>query len=83
MVLAAGMHGLKNGRKLRPPMEAVDRSEPLPESLQESLDLLKANDTLLSLLGQELSTAYIAVRESMVQIDKSIEEEVMDAFNKA
>jgi hypothetical protein len=44
---------------------------------------LKANDTLLSLLGQELSTAYIAVRESMVQIDKSIEEEVMDAFNKA
>lgn len=64
-------------------MEADDRSEPLPESLQESLDLLKANDTLVSLLGQELSTAYIAVRESMVQIDKSIEEEVMDAFNKA
>lgn len=83
MVLAAGMHGLKNGRNLRPPMEADDRSEALPESLQESLDLLKANDTLVSLLGQELSTAYIAVRESMVQIDKSIEEEVMDAFNKA
>ena len=83
MVLAAGMHGLKNGRNLRPPMEADDRSEPLPKSLQESLDLLKANDTLLSLLGQELSTAYIAVRESMVQIEKSIEEEVMDAFNKA
>jgi len=83
MVLAAGMHGLKNRRNLRPPMEADDRSEPLPESLQESLDLLKANNTLLSLLGQELSTAYIAVRESMVQIDKSIEEEVMDAFNKA
>lgn len=83
MVLAAGMHGLKNGRNLRPPMEADDRSEALPESLQESLDLLKANDTLVSLLGQELSTAYIAVRESMVQIDESIEEELMDAFNKA
>ena len=58
-------------------------SEPLPKSIQESLDLLKKNELLLSVLGPELSTAYIAVRESEVQIEKTIEEEVMDAFNKA
>lgn len=83
MILAAGMYGLKNGLKLRPPMTTDDTSELLPESLQESLDQLKANNTLLSLLGPELSTAYLAVRESMAQINKSIEEEVMDAFKKA
>jgi len=81
MILAAGMDGLKKGRKLRPPID--DGSEALPKSLQESLNLLKTNHTLLSILGPQLSTAYLAVRESMALIDKSIEEEVLDAFDKA
>jgi glutamine synthetase/nicotinamidase-related amidase len=81
MILAAGMDGLKKGSKLRPPM--YEGSETLPKSLQDSIDLLKTNHTLLSILGPQLSTAYLAVQESMAQIDKSIEEEVMDAFNNA
>ena len=82
MILVAGMDGMKNKRELRPMIDNAP-SEPLPKSLQESLDLLKKNELLLSVLGPELSTAYIAVRESEVQIEKTLEEEVMDAFNKA
>ena len=55
----------------------------LPESLQHSLDLLKSNDTLLNILGPDLSTVYKAVKESMLKLESSIDEEVMDDFNKA
>ena len=82
MILAAGMDGMKNVMTLRP-MVTDATSEPLPQSLQESLDLLKNNEFLLSVLGPELSTAYIAVRESELQNEKSLEDEVMDAFKKA
>ena len=57
MILATGMDGIKNGKKLRP-MASEDINELLPASLQDSLDLLKENVTLLSLLGPELSTAF-------------------------
>ena len=82
MILAAGMDGIKYGKKLRP-MASEHSIEPLPTTLQDSLDMLKSNDTLLNILGPELSTAYLAVRESMLQLVYSIDEEVMDAFNKA
>merc|ERR1712216_11323 len=82
MILAAGMDGMKNERKLRPMITGAT-SEPLPQSLQESLDLLKKDEVLLSILGPELSTAYIAVRESEAQNEKTFDEEVMDAINKA
>jgi len=82
MILVAGMDGMKNKKVLRPMIDNAP-SEPLPKSLQESIDLLKKNKTLLSVLGEELSTAYIAVRESEVQIEKTLEEEVMDALGKA
>ena len=82
MILAAGMDGIKYGKKLRP-MASEHSIEPLPTTLQDSLDMLKSNDTLLNILGPELSTAYFAVRESMLQLKSSIDEEVMDAFNKA
>merc|ERR1739841_79354 len=82
MVLIAGMDGMKNGKKLRPMIDDAE-TEPLPESLSESLDLLKRDETLLSVLGERLSTAYIAVQESEVENEKSLEDEVLDAFNKA
>jgi len=82
MILVAGMDGMKNKKKLRPTIDDI-ANEPLPNTLQESLDLLKKNELLLSVLGSELSTAYVAVRESEVLIEKTLEEEVMDAFNKA
>ena len=82
LILAAGMDGMKSKKKLRPMIDNVP-AEPLPKSLQESLDLLKKNALLLSVLGYELSTAYIAVRESEIQIERTIAEEVIDAFNRA
>jgi len=82
MILVAGMDGMKSKKKLRPMIDDV-ANEPLPNTLQDSLDLLKKNELLLSVLGSELSTAYIAVRESEVLIEKTLEEEVVDAFNKA
>ena len=82
MILATGMAGMKSRKQLRPMID-IAPVEPLPESLQESLDLLKKNDLLLNVLGPELSTAYIAVRESEAKNKKTLEEEVMDAFNRA
>mmetsp|Transcript_14680 Transcript_14680/g.31161 ORF Transcript_14680/g.31161 Transcript_14680/m.31161 type:complete len:199 (+) Transcript_14680:2-598(+) len=83
MILSAGMDGMKNKKKLRPMVTDATSGAPLPQSLQESLDLLKTNEFLKSVLGPELSTAYVAVRESEAELEKSLEEEVMDAFNKA
>jgi len=82
MILVAGMDGMKSKKKLRPMIDDI-ANEPLPNTLQESLDLLKKNELLLSVLGSELSTAYIAVRGCDIQVDKTLEEEVMDAFNRA
>ncbi len=56
---------------------------PLPQSLQESLDALKKDELLLSILGDELSTAYIAVRELEARTETSLEEEVSAALNRA
>jgi len=81
-ILAAGMDGMKRGKKLRPALSDA-ATEPLPKSLQESLDLLKEDDLLISVLGPELSRAYIAVREFEAQHEKTLEEEVIDAFKKA
>ena len=56
---------------------------PLPQSLQESLDLLKKDELLLSILGSELSTAYIAVRELEARAETTLEEAVVAALNRA
>ncbi|KAL7547645.1 hypothetical protein ACHAWF_010934 [Thalassiosira exigua] len=82
MILAAGMEGMVNEMELRS-MVTDDTREPLPQTLQESIELLKKNESLLSVLGPELSQAYVAVRETESKIEKSLEEEVTDAFNKA
>lgn len=83
MILSAGMEGLKCGKVLRP-MASADTaaSAPLPQSLSESLDCLKEDNFLLSVLGQELSTAYIAVREFEAKAETSLEEEVAAVFGK-
>ena len=44
MILAAGMEGIKYGQMLRP-MASEHSIDPLPASLQDSLNLLKSNDT--------------------------------------
>ena len=39
--------------------------------------------TLTSVMGSALSTAYIAVRKAQVDCEKTLEEELLDAFIKA
>lgn len=82
-ILAAGMEGIKDEKVLRPMMNDVSNALPLPQSLQQSLDYLKADKLLLSILGDELSTAYIAVREFEARTETSLEEEVSAALNRA
>lgn len=80
MIIAAGLDGILKQRVLRPSGDG----ELLPTSLADSLDILKGNELLSSLLGPELMTAYVAVRESILLTEKtSLEAELLDAFMKA
>ena len=80
MIIAAGLDGILKQRVLRPSGDG----ELLPTSLADSLDILKRNELLSSLLGPELMTAYVAVRESILLTEKtSLEAELLDAFMKA
>jgi len=89
MILSAGLQGIKSQAKLRPMLgdaTAADATAPeMPRTLQASLDILKNDDYLLSILGDELSTAYIAVRESEAKLGckKTLDEEVADALNRS
>jgi glutamine synthetase len=84
MIISAGLDGIQKRRALRAEAGGGSESESLPTSLAESLNKLKANELLPSLLGPELMTAYVAVRESVLKSEKaSLEAELLDAFNKA
>jgi len=93
MILSAGMEGIKSGRILRPKSEgdcvASDETnltiERIPKSLQESLNFLKCDDFLQATMGNELDTAYVAVRQFEITEteSKTLEEEVAIAFRKA
>ena len=79
MILSAGMEGMNKGSVLRP-ASADTASGPLPQSIQESLDSLKQDKYLLSVLGPELSTAYLAVRAFESQKESSIDSEFAAAL---
>eukprot|EP00797_Seminavis_robusta_P011419 Sro1862_g302260.2 (523) ;mRNA; r:17313-18881 len=82
-LLAAGMQGMRQGLTLRPP--GNDNQETLPKTLPESLDALDADSYLKSVLGEELSTAYLAVKrdEAKHYADKTILEDLAEALGKA
>jgi glutamine synthetase len=85
MILTAGVEGIKNEAKLRPMMGESNNEirHSLPTTLLESLDSLKQDKLLTSVMGSALSTAYIAVRKAQVDCEKTLEEELLDAFIKA
>lgn len=64
-------------------MTEESNAPPLPQSLKESLDSLRKDELLLSILGEELSTAYIAVRELEARTETTLEEEVSAALDRA
>ena len=88
MILSSGLQGMKEHAKLRPKLgdnNASEEIKSLPTSLQASLDALKSDDLLLSLLGNKLSTAYIQVRESEANFggERTLDEEVAEALERA
>jgi glutamine synthetase len=88
-MIAAGLDGLQRSLKL--PEEVTldpglipeaDRHargiDPLPHNLGEAINALRKDDVLLQVLGEALSTSFIAVRQTEWEAlkDKALEEEV-------
>ncbi len=82
-VIAAGLDGIERKLSLPPAVtvdpHTLDESERkkigadrLPESLEEAIQNLKRDETLLKAMGERLATSYIAVKELDI-----------DAFDKA
>jgi glutamine synthetase len=77
-VIAAGLHGVREGRELPHEVQAdpglLEESvrlekgiDPLPSSLRTSLARLEQDDVLLGAMGSELARAFLAVRR--VELD--------------
>ena len=94
-IIAAGLDGIRSQLSL-PEEVAVDPAtltdsqrnlkqiDPLPRNLGESIQKLQQNQTLLSALGSDLATAYIAVRQAEYQAMKewSLEQEVKQLIDR-
>jgi len=70
-LLASGLLGIADKLELEPPAHPPaeeDESKPkLPTTVEESLALLEANDSITELLGQEFATAYAVMRRYELQ----------------
>jgi len=65
-LLAAGLLGITGELELeppaRPPAEEDETKEPLPSSVEESLQLLESDQKLVEILGSEFIEAYTVMR---------------------
>ncbi len=65
-LLAAGLLGIADGLELEPPAQPPaeeDENKPkLPTSIEESLELLEADEKIVALLGSEFVEAYTVMR---------------------
>lgn len=63
-ILHAGLQGIEQGLRLRTPLDESTESptESFPISVSEALDALEKDDSLMSLLGPQLSKGYLALR---------------------
>jgi len=87
-VLSAGLLGLEQNLELRPPRQQDTQGqepEPLPVSLQESLDCLEKDELLMKALPPTLSKAYLACRrlETNRAANMTLQDEVKDALERA
>jgi glutamine synthetase len=86
-ILSAGLDGIARKLQLRPKVGPtdVDSGVPLPDSLGKSLECLKKDDVLMNVMGKELSTGFIALKEAEIANDSemSLEDEVAMALKKA
>ena len=89
-ILASGLDGLSNKLTLRPALgvqqQNGDVPDPLPKSLNESLDFLEKDELLINnVLPKAMSQGYLATRRSEYEraSKMSLEEEVQEALNRA
>ena len=87
-ILSAGLDGMARKLPLRPRVGPGDENvdaDALPDSLDKSLECLKNDEVLMSVMGKELSTGFIALKEAEIAnaADMSLEEEVALALKKA
>lgn len=84
-VLSAGLNGIVGDLTLRPSSDEAKNSTPLPTTLPESLEKLRNNTLLNSVLGVALVTNYVALRSAEAEFTSksTLEEEVVNAYNKA
>jgi len=85
-ILSCGLDGMARQLPLRPRVGPGDGGgDELPKSLDESLSCLKKDDMLLGVLGKELSTGFLALKEAEAahSADMSLEDEVALALKKA
>jgi glutamine synthetase len=81
-IISAGLQGIVLQAVLRPPGVS---SEALPTTLGESLQCLREDSFLQSILGHDLWTNYLALRwaECSHTASMSLENEVIQAYNAA
>jgi glutamine synthetase len=92
-ILYAGMKGIESQLSLRKPIgqqhqedeSSSSGADPFPASVSEALDALEGDDCLISLLGPELSKAYLALRRHEVERASKMNftEEVQEFLSRA
>eukprot|EP00816_Leptocylindrus_hargravesii_P007402 CAMPEP_0196807500 /NCGR_PEP_ID=MMETSP1362-20130617/7478_1 /TAXON_ID=163516 /ORGANISM="Leptocylindrus danicus, Strain CCMP1856" /LENGTH=690 /DNA_ID=CAMNT_0042181449 /DNA_START=101 /DNA_END=2173 /DNA_ORIENTATION=- len=84
-VLLCGLDGIERNLTLRPELSKSSVSAPLPTTFAESIECLKNDSFLLSFMGEELSTAYLAVKvaEERHFSTKTLQEEVLFDYVKS
>lgn len=83
-VLWAGFEGIAQQMTLRPTMNDDENNEPLPSTLQESLDHLAQDQLLKELLGEELRTSYVAVKKAEIKHaqSSSLDDAILNELTK-
>ena len=84
-VLACGLNGIVNKKKLRPALN-LQAGQPLPQTLDEALTALVRDKFLVEeVLGLELSRGYLALRKAEAErgAQMTIEEELAEALERA
>lgn len=86
-ILSCGLQGIQMNLPLRPALgqDKNAKAEPLPISVEGSLQALERDDLLQHVLGPPLFRAYVALRRAEAERSTSmtLEEEVQEALLKA
>ena len=78
--VAAGMDGIKNKLELPAPGNEKNEYGVLPNSLEESLQLLEKDEAFKEYLGQEFINWFVDCKRKEMEVVKEHTERIGDAF---